>query len=135
MAYKTDNSVLSYLDYREKDGYTTHKLQFYPINKETPPFTVLVYIATETNVQYLGPVSLDALARHIASSRGPSGCNVEYAMNLARTMREIAPDVQDKHLFDLEQKLREIIAWYSLGEEQDPFVSELSYLVTWDSIF
>ena len=109
MALKADRSILTYLDHREKDGYTTHRLVFYPINKDVPPFTVLVYIATETNVEYLGPAPMDTIARQVADSRGPSGCNVEYVLNLARTMRETVPHAQDTHLYDLEQRLREMM--------------------------
>lgn len=110
MAFRAHPSVLSYLDHREKGGYTTHRVKFEPCNKDTAPFTVLVYIATENNNEYLGPASLDSIARQVAQSRGPSGCNVEYVMNLAQTMRQTVPHAEDKHLYGLEDKLREIMA-------------------------
>ena len=110
VAFRTDRSVLTHLDYREKDGYTVHRVTFYPCRQEAPPlFPVLVYIATETNIEYLGPASLDDIARQVAGSRGPSGCNVEYVMNLARTVRETFPHAQDAHLFGLEDRLREML--------------------------
>ena len=111
VAFRADRSVLPYLDYREKDGYTVHRVTFHPCHKEPPPpFPVLVYIATERNVEYLGPASLDIIARQVATSRGPSGCNVEYVMNLARTVRKTFPHMQDSHLFGLEERLREMLA-------------------------
>lgn len=109
MAFRAHQSVLSYLDHREKDGYSTHKVLFHPCNKDMRPFPVLVYIATESNVEYLGPAPLDIIARQVAESRGPSGCNVEYVMNLARTMRETVPQARDAHLFDLERRLKEML--------------------------
>ena len=115
MAFRADLSVLPHLDYREKDGYTMHKITFYPQRKDFSPFPVLVYIATETNVEYLGPASLDTIAAQVARSRGPSGCNVEYVMNLARTVREMFPHTRDSHLFGLEERLREILM--STGSE------------------
>jgi len=97
VAYKVDPrdvmEVIAYLDHREKGGYTTKKLSFHPkpsLNREA--FKTLVYIATEANPVY----------RQIVNCKGPSGCNTEYALNLAQEMRKIAPGVDDQHLFSLE---------------------------------
>ena len=100
---------MAYLDHREKGGYTTHEVTFYPQTKGVSSFTVLVYIGTELNPNYLGPAPLDAIAKQVVNSRGPSGCNTEYMLNLATSMREIAPLVQDEHLYSLESKVREMI--------------------------
>lgn len=110
MAFRANKSVLTYLDHREKDGYTTHKIKFYPRNKDVAPFLVLVYIATESNVEYLGPAPLDVIAKQVAESRGESGCNVEYVLSLARIMRETLPHVEDEHLFGLEREVQKIVA-------------------------
>lgn len=72
-----------------------------------PSFTVLVYIGTETHPNYLGPSPITALVDQVMKSRGHSGCNPDYVLQLAKVMREIAPDVQDEHLFSLESKLKE----------------------------
>ena len=109
VAFKADSSVLPHLDHREKNGYTVHQVTFHPLTEDTPPFTVLVYIATETNTEYLGPASIDTIAREVAKSSGPSGCNVEYVLNLARTMRCTFPNARDSHLFELEEKVREML--------------------------
>ena len=104
---------MAYLDHREKGGYTTHEVTFHPQTKGVSSFTVLVYIGTELNPNYLGPAPLDAIAKQVVNSRGPSGCNTEYMLNLATSMREIAPLVSDEHLYSLESKVREMI-WTKL---------------------
>ena len=109
--------AIAYLNHREKGGYTTHQVAFYPklLSSESvdgdvsehKTFTVLAYIATELNPEYLGPAPVDELAKQVIGARGPSGCNAEYILNLAHAMREIAPGVDDTHLFGLEGKVKE----------------------------
>lgn len=99
--------VMAYLNKRETSSYATHKVSFYPREKEMPSFTVLVYIGTETHPNYLGPSPITALVDQVMKSRGHSGCNPDCVLQLAKVMREIAPDVQDEHLFSLESKLKE----------------------------
>jgi hypothetical protein len=112
---------MAYLDHRERGGYTTHEVLFHPKHlqqqkqrqldpKGTKTFTVLAYIATEVNPNYLGPAPVEDLAKQVVDSRGPSGCNAEYILNLAQAMRQIAPGVNDDHLYSLEGKVREQLA-------------------------
>ena len=111
------SETMAYLDKREIDGYKTHQVEFFPaIPNHQPTMKVLVYIATETNPSYLGPTEMGALAQQIVNSRGPSGCNVEYAMELAKGMRGIAPHVQDTHLCELEAKIKELLQKRKLDE-------------------
>ena len=110
MAYKVNTSdvpeVMMYLNHREKGGYTTKYVQFYPSdNHNMSPFEVLLYIATESNSEYLGPAPASSIAKQIVNSAGPSGCNVEYLMELAKSMKEIAPMYYDEHLFTLEAEV------------------------------
>ena len=118
---------MAYLDHRERGGYTTHEVLFHPKHhhhhhqqqqqqqqqldpKLKATFTVLAYIATEVNPNYLGPAPVENLAKQVVNSRGPSGCNAEYILNLAQAMRQIAPEVKDDHLFSLEGEVREQLA-------------------------
>ncbi len=100
--------TMANLERREIDGYKTYKVGFFPADTSDHSSTmqVIVYIATETNPSYLGPAVTGVMAQHILKSRGLSGCNVEYAMELAKAMREIAPHVHDNHLFELEAEIK-----------------------------
>lgn len=40
---------------------------------------------------------------------GPSGWNAEYLLNLAKALREIAPESRDDHVFELEHKVTNLI--------------------------
>ena len=94
---------------REKGGYTIHEVVFYPKDERTAAFTVLVYIGTETSQNYLGPASTQAIAAQIVKSKGLSGRNADYVLELAETMRAIAPHVNDEHLYTLEAKVKDIL--------------------------
>ena len=65
------------------------------------PFEGLVYIATPDNEAFLGDASAAlAIALQIVESRGPSGPNIEYLLNLAAALRDIG--AHDPHVFELE---------------------------------
>ena len=100
---------MRYLDHREKGGYSTQELKFFPLDPSKPAFTVLVYIATQNNPDYLGPSSVEAIAQQIVESSGQSGHNSEYILQLAKAMRDIAPGVEDTHLFCIEMKVTELM--------------------------
>ena len=114
VAFKVNASqvcaTIAYLNAREQ-GYSTHRVTFYPCkNTHIPPLTVLVYISTETSSPtYLGPASTDTIARQVVNTGGFSGTNTEYVLNLASSMREIAPEVEDEHLFSLEARIKELL--------------------------
>lgn len=109
MNTKDCTDVFNYLNHREKNGYTLTELPFHPIDSTTPPFSVNVYIATESNEHFLGPAPIDTIAEQVVRSRGPSGCNTEYVLELASAIRKLAPLVKDTHLFSLEKRVREIL--------------------------
>ncbi|KAJ3640218.1 hypothetical protein Zmor_003532 [Zophobas morio] len=83
--------VIDHLDYREKGGYVRTPILFYPKDK------------------YAGPADEDVIAHQVVNSKGPSGTNVEYVFNLAKAMRNIAPDVVDEHLFTIERKVQSLL--------------------------
>ena len=98
---------MAYLNHREKGGYTLHSVNFYPKDENVITFSVYVYIATESNEEFLGDAPMADIAKQIAWSRGPSGDNSEYLLQLAKAVREIG--VNDDHLFELEKRVSELI--------------------------
>jgi cation transport regulator ChaC len=99
---ETTEEVLAHLDVREKGGYERLDVELEVDGAST--LRALVYIASETNPEYLGPASLDEIAKTIAAARGPSGPNVEYVLRLAEAIREAGET--DEHVFELERALR-----------------------------
>ncbi|KRT81828.1 hypothetical protein AMK59_5739, partial [Oryctes borbonicus] len=112
IAYKIKSedveNVVNHLDYREKGGYKRKEVMFYPKNGSVP-FQLTVYYGASDNFQYAGEADLNSIAKQVVSSAGPSGTNLDYVCSLAKSMREIAPNVNDEHLFALEAKVLEII--------------------------
>ncbi|KAF8766526.1 putative glutathione-specific gamma-glutamylcyclotransferase 2 [Argiope bruennichi] len=98
--------VIEYLDYREKDGYEQIYVTFYPSTEDLKAFELKIYVANTDNPFYLGPASLDDIAKQIFLSEGPSGRNDDYLFQLAETMRKIAPHVKDDHLYQLEKLVK-----------------------------
>jgi len=99
---------LQYLNVREAvlGGYDTKLVSFHPQEKEAgEPIQALVYIATPQNPSYLGPASEEDIAAQIIVSRGCAGHNVEYLLRLVDFMRYFCPQVEDKHLFSIEEAL------------------------------
>ncbi|XP_049845745.1 putative glutathione-specific gamma-glutamylcyclotransferase 2 isoform X1 [Schistocerca gregaria] len=82
-------AALPYLKDRECDlgGYRTLVAKFEPRRADRPAFPVLLYVATPDNRHWLGDAPLPDMARHIASSSGASGHNVEYVLRLAQFVR------------------------------------------------
>lgn len=101
IAYRVSPEVFDHLDVREKNGY----LRFLTPLTFSDGATAegLVYIATADNSAFLGPESERAIARHIATSRGPSGANDEYLLRLADALRELGET--DEHVFAIEHHL------------------------------
>lgn len=112
VAYKIsqdqESMVREQLDYREKGGYEKTNVTFYPLESTVSPFDLDIYIGSKDNPYYLGPASIQDIARQIYSSQGPSGHNVEYLLQLAEAMKTIAPGIDDKHLFELEAEVNSL---------------------------
>jgi len=102
IAAKDIPKVIDYLDFREKNGYKATWVTFHPKDLHRCPFQAKIYIATPCNEFYLGPAPLSEIAEQILQSKGPSGTNTEYLMNLAQAVRSIHPEITDDHLFQLE---------------------------------
>lgn len=103
IAYLVAPETFEALDYREKNGYLRleETLEF-DDGSETHG---IVYIATEDNAAWLGPASIDAIARHVAASVGPSGANRDYVLQLAAALRELG--ATDDHVAAIAAQLCE----------------------------
>lgn len=102
-------AAIPYLSKREctLGGYDTHFTTFYPSHGE--PIKVILYIATPKNLLWMGDAPALDIANQIVECSGPSGYNVEYLIRLAQFMRHHFPDIDDGHLFTLENEVLSII--------------------------
>lgn len=117
-----------YLDIREQDGYTSHKVEFtvcdaekhhpllqkLPKNKTgNPIIPCTVYVGTSDNPSYVGPESLLDTANVIRLSKGPSGPNKEYFQGI------LSQDPQDPYLLALADTLAQSGKQISLTGNSD----------------
>lgn len=86
-------AVLAVLDEREQGGYERLEVELHFPGDLAAGIRGLMYVATEANPSYLGPAPLDAIARQVISSHGPSGSNPEYVVRLADALRRICPSL------------------------------------------
>jgi cation transport protein ChaC len=106
MAYLVTPEEFVHLDHREKNGYL--RLAIDITFEDGSSVEGLVYIATIDNAAFLGPAPERDIARQIASSRGPSGANSEYLLELAKALRKLGKI--DPHVFEIERHLAEFSA-------------------------
>jgi len=83
-------------------------VKFHPRDASIKPFELQIYVGDANNPYFLGPAALEVIAKQIATAEGPSGKNTEYLFELAKAMKELVPEDNDKHLFDLEREVRRI---------------------------
>ncbi|MEX2453520.1 MAG: gamma-glutamylcyclotransferase [Rhodospirillaceae bacterium] len=102
------DEVISHLDYREKGGYSLHDVDIRFPRHSAEAAAGLIYIAGPGNPNWLGDAPLDEIAQQVARSRGPSGHNVEYVVELARALRAIGAD--DGHVFALADRVAAVAA-------------------------
>lgn len=110
IAYKlsadTAHTIFDALDHREKNGY--ERLELRAVTPKQRQLNTITYVATPGNFAYLGPAPMAALSQQIAHSIGPSGLNTEYLFELADALRALAVD--DDHVFELEQRVRNLLS-------------------------
>jgi cation transport regulator ChaC len=96
--------ILAHLDHREKGGYARHVVDVHTASRGAPvPLVAVVFIATPSNPEYLGPAPVAAMAAQIRAAHGPSGPNVEYVLRLAEALRAL--NAPDEHVFELADAL------------------------------
>ncbi|KAI3658226.1 hypothetical protein MP638_006357 [Amoeboaphelidium occidentale] len=135
VAYKihTDDidEVRDYLDYREKNGYTLSKVKVETI--EGKVLDALVYVASPSNEAFLGPKSNEEIVDHILRSRGPSGPNYEYMLEMTDALRMKFPKealLHDRHLMSL---LNCCTKRLQQNSEEFPWATEV--LLKYDQLF
>jgi cation transport regulator ChaC len=89
--------VIQKLDFRERGGFDRKDVEVGFRAHDLPAVRALVYVATERNPNYLGPAMDSEIAAQIRDAHGPSGPNIEYALELAAALRGI--DADDEHVF------------------------------------
>jgi cation transport regulator ChaC len=105
MAYQVTAEVFEHLDHREKNGYLRHQISIdleNGIQKQG-----LIYIADEANSAFLGDASAYTIAHQIFNSRGPSGENKDYLLELASSLRSLK--AEDDHVFEIERHIHGLI--------------------------
>ncbi|CAL9111132.1 cation transport regulator-like protein [Musa troglodytarum] len=118
VAYKVSGEedqriALEHLEIREKQYDMKVYLELYTdLASSTPAINhVMVYIGSadkKANQNYLGPASLDEMARQIAEAEGPSGPNRDYLFQLDDALKQIGCD--DTHVRDLSNAVRRILS-------------------------
>ena len=100
---KHREDVLIKLNYREKDGYSIHKVSVSFPGSEECSVPGLVYIANPGNPQLLGEAPLAEIAAQVRACAGPSGENRDYVVNLASSLRRMG--ASDPHVFEIARLL------------------------------
>lgn len=109
------------LEWREKQYDRKVFAAVYGADGEQLLPRVLTYVGSDdpaANVNWGGAATQDELAEQIAYAHGPSGPNSEYLFKLADGLRALQKhqerlpgheDIDDAHVFDLEQRVRHIL--------------------------
>ena len=100
------HSTISYLDHREKGGFTKKRLGLNSIKQQRRIQNAVTYVASPGNPNYLGACNTSEMAQQIYGASGPSGKNREYLFKLSSTLRKIG--AFDAHVFDLECSVRKL---------------------------
>jgi len=96
-AFLVEPDVFEHLDHREKNGYERVTVETFFDDEQA---SGVVYIAARGNIAFLGDAPPEDIAAQIHRSAGPSGTNIEYVLELARTLRHL--DIQDSLVFEIE---------------------------------
>ncbi|KAF8404109.1 hypothetical protein HHK36_008989 [Tetracentron sinense] len=102
-----------YLEVREKQYDVKAYVDFFTEPTAITPAVsgVMVYIASpdrKLNRNYLGPASLEEMAKQIIHAEGPSGPNRDYLFHLENALLQLG--CEDKHIKDLANAVRRILS-------------------------
>ena len=100
-AFLIERDVFEHLDHREINGYERHRIDIHFDDGKKPG---VVYRAALNNFAFLGDAPLDEMVAQIRRCVGRSGRNVDYVLELARSLRQL--EVADPHVFELETLIR-----------------------------
>jgi cation transport protein ChaC len=107
-----EDEVLAMLDHREQGGYERHRVGVERVDRAH--VDALVYLATPANPNWLGEAPLEQIADEVLRSRGPSGSNVEYVLELAAALAAMPADA-DEHVEQLAALVRSAESRGSIG--------------------
>ena len=85
--------IIADLDVREQGGYAQHTVR---AATDRGTIDAMVYLATPDNPNWLGPAPVEAMVAQIRASRGPSGDNLDYLLQLDDSLR--AAGIEDEHV-------------------------------------
>ena len=88
------DEIIAMLDIRESGGYSRTTAPVVTDDGRTIEATV--YVGLPENPSYLGPDDVEAMARQIAMSHGPSGRNIDYLLELHAALARMGH--RDAHL-------------------------------------
>jgi len=104
-------TILDGLDHREKGGYERQSVKIAFDDPQMDDVIGITYIASTQNPHFLGPAPLEQMISHIQRSRGNSGENIEYVLELAKALQALG--IVDPHV--------EMIASQVQKRHQNPF--------------
>ncbi|KAE9446460.1 hypothetical protein C3L33_21635, partial [Rhododendron williamsianum] len=102
-----------YLEVREKQYDAKAYVDFFtdPMALTPAVSDVMVYIASsdrKLNPNYLGPASVEEIAKQIILAEGPSGPNRDYLFQLEKALIQFG--FEDKHVMDLANEVRRLLS-------------------------
>jgi cation transport regulator ChaC len=107
-AYRIDpavtDEVLTALDERESAGFDRIRREVLDAPGGAPFAEALVYVADATNPHFLGPLDERAIASWVRRSKGPSGPNADYVLQLHDALAELG--IEDAHVEQIARWLR-----------------------------
>lgn len=104
IAYLIEPEVLVDLDHREQNGYLREVVEM--TTQDSKKLQTITYIGDPNAPVYKIETDNQQIAEIIYSSVGPSGPNIDYALQMAEALRSYHQ--QDDHIFDIESRLKRL---------------------------